>query len=231
MVKVEPSLRESQPATDTINRILDAAEELFADFGIAGTSVRDITQMAKVNVAAVNYHFDKKENLVRQVLDRRAAALEHERTIALNHIEARAAQEGRNPTVLELVDAMIGPIIDLALSSDRDWKHFIRFISRLSWEPGFEDMKPPESQIRIFERFDKLLQRALPAPVDDRTRLWRIAFMRAATQQTLMMITTLKSGKLQTVMPAAQIMAETPVETIRREFTAFIAAGLAAPPP
>ena len=54
MVKVEPSLRESQSATDTINRILDAAEELFADHGIAGTSVRDITQMAKVNVAAVN---------------------------------------------------------------------------------------------------------------------------------------------------------------------------------
>lgn len=230
MVKVEPSLRDSSPAADTINRILDAAEELFADGGIAGTSVRDITQMAKVNVAAVNYHFESKENLVRRVLDRRAAALEHERTIALNLVEARAASEGREPTVLELVDAMIGPIVNLALSGDRDWKHFIRFISRLSWEPGFEDMKPPESQLRIFERFDKLLQRALPA-LDDRTRLWRIAFMRSATQQTLMMITTLKAGAFQNTIPVAQILADTPVETVRRQLAAFVAAGIAAPAP
>ncbi len=228
MVKLEPSLRESQPATDTINRILDAAEELFAEAGIAGTSVRDITEKAKVNVAAVNYHFGSKDNLVHRVLERRAAALEHERTIALNLVEARCAREGREPTALEIVDAMIGPIVNLALSEDRDWKHFIRFISRLAWEPGFEDMKPPESQMRIFERFDKLLQRALPSLADDRTRLWRIAFMRSATQQTLMMITTLKGGKLPAVTPMVQVLADTPVETIRREFAAFIAAGLAA---
>lgn len=228
MVKLEPSLRESQPATDTINRILDAAEELFADNGIAGTSVRDITNMAKVNVAAVNYHFETKDNLVRRVLERRAAALEHERTIALNKVEALAARESRAPTVFELVDAMLGPIVDLALSGDRDWKHFIRFISRLAWEPGFENMKPPESQIRIFERFDRLLQRALPALADEPTRLWRIAFMRSATQQVLMLMTTLKGGKLPAATPAAVVLAGTPVESIRREFTAFIAAGLAA---
>jgi AcrR family transcriptional regulator len=232
MVKLEPSLRESPSATDTINRILDAAEELFADHGIAGTSVRDITQMAKVNVAAVNYHFETKDKLVYRVLARRAADLEHERTKALDRVEERAANESRPPAVTELVDAMIGPIVDLALSETGGWHHFIRFVSRLSWEPGFENMKAPESQIRIFERFDKLLQRALPALTGDpSTRLWRIVFMRSATQQTLMLITSLKAGKYPEGIPFLDAAAATPVDTIKREFTAFIAAGLAAPNP
>jgi hypothetical protein len=93
-------------------------------------------------------------------------------------------------------------------------------------------MKAPESQIRIFERFDKLLQRALPAPSHDpSTRLWRMVFMRSATQQTLMLITSLRAGKYPQGIPFLDAAAATPVDTIKREFTAFIAAGLAAPTP
>lgn len=232
MVKLEPSLRESPQTTATMNRILDAAEELFADQGIAGTSVRTITEKAKVNVAAVNYHFDTKENLVRKVLERRAADLEQSRTIALNAIEERASSEGREPTALELVDAMIGPIVELALSETGGWQHFIRFLGRLTWEPGFEDLEPPESQVRIFDRFESLLQKAVPSLADDIVmRKWRLAFMRSATQQTLMMITTLKAGKFPKAMPLAAAVAATPIGTIKRELSAFIAAGLAAPKP
>ncbi len=232
MVKLEPSLRESPQSSATIDRILDAAEELFAEHGIHGTSVRTITEKAKVNVAAVNYHFDKKENLVRKVLERRAGDLEHMRTIALDALEARAAREGREPAVAELVEAMIAPIVDLALSETGGWQHFIRFISRLTWEPGFEQLEPPESQVRIFDRFETALIRAVPHLADDTMmRKWRLAFMRSATQQSLMMITTLKAGKFPKAMPVAVAAAATPTDTIKRELAAFIAAGLAAPKP
>ena len=77
-----------------MNRILDAAEELFADHGIAGTSVRNITVKADVNVAAVNYHFTSKENLVKKVVERRADALELYRTEQLDRVDARARAEG-----------------------------------------------------------------------------------------------------------------------------------------
>jgi hypothetical protein len=165
-------------------------------------------------------------------LERRAGDLEHERTKALDRVEEHVASEGREPTVPELVDAMIGPIVDLALSETGGWHNFIRFVSRLSCEPGFENMKAPESQIRIFERFDKLLQRALPQlATDPATRMWRIVFMRSATQQTLMLITSLRAGKYPGGIPFLDAAATTPAETIKREFTAFIAAGLAAPKP
>ena len=45
----------------TKNKILDAADVLFADKGFNGTSLREITSQANVNLAAVNYHFGSKE--------------------------------------------------------------------------------------------------------------------------------------------------------------------------
>lgn len=54
---------------DTKNKIIKAANELFADHGFAGASVRDIASKAEVNLAAINYHFTNKENLYWQVFD------------------------------------------------------------------------------------------------------------------------------------------------------------------
>jgi AcrR family transcriptional regulator len=54
----------------TRERIIEAAEVLFALNGYEGTSMRDITERAEVNVAAVNYHFGSKENLLAVLLDR-----------------------------------------------------------------------------------------------------------------------------------------------------------------
>jgi AcrR family transcriptional regulator len=210
------------------DRILDAAERLFAEHGVAGTSVRAITEQAQVNVAAVNYHFGTKENLVRAVIARRASGLEAARSDALDALEARAAREARAPTASELVEAMVAPIFAQALSKDSGWPHFIRFVSRLVWEPGAENFAPPESSMRLFERFDAALRRALPAlGSDDGRRLWRLAFMRGATQHTLLLITALRTGAVPKGMPMAEAAAAADLETIKRELIAFIAGGLA----
>jgi AcrR family transcriptional regulator len=228
MVKVEPSLRESQSANATIERILDAAEELFAEKGVADTSVRNITDKAGVNVAAVNYHFDTRENLIRRVVERRAAILEEARRNALDRVEDAAQRQNRLPTVEELVNAMIEPVFDLTQDDHNPrWQHFIRLISRIAWEPQVEQLEPPPSTIELFQRFGQMLHRSLPDD-DLQRRLWRMAFMRAATQQTLLMIGAVKSGRIPKGMPLAEAAAQTPIEKIRREFVAFVAAGLQA---
>jgi len=53
---------------DCRERILEAAGEIFADFGFRGATVRKICERAKVNVAAVNYYFGGKEKLYSEVL-------------------------------------------------------------------------------------------------------------------------------------------------------------------
>ncbi len=58
----------TRPSDITRERILKAAERLFAERGYDGTSIRTIVAKAKVNQAAINYHFDGKDGLYREVL-------------------------------------------------------------------------------------------------------------------------------------------------------------------
>jgi AcrR family transcriptional regulator len=229
MTRVDLPLADATQTDATEDRILEAAERLFAEHGVAGTSVRAITEQAQVNVAAVNYHFGSKENLVRAVIARRLSGLEAARSTALDELEARAAREGRAPTVKELIESLVSPVFATALSGDSGWSHFIRFLSRLAWEPGVEDLAPPESSMRLFERFDAALQRAVPAlSADDGRRIWRLAFMRGATQHALLMITAQRTGRVPKDAPYAAAAAAVDVETIKRELIAFVAAGLSA---
>src|SRR5207247_5993504 len=68
---------------ETRERVLDAAERLFAERGFRATSIRDITAAARCNVAAVNYHFGGKVGLYREMFRRRLAALRERRVAGL----------------------------------------------------------------------------------------------------------------------------------------------------
>jgi len=58
----------TRPSDVTRERILNAAQRLFAERGYEGTSIRAIVAKARVNQAAINYHFDGKDGLYREVL-------------------------------------------------------------------------------------------------------------------------------------------------------------------
>jgi AcrR family transcriptional regulator len=70
VVDSDPARKAELEPPATRERLLDAAEELFALHGFAGTSVRDLTQRAECNLAAINYHFGNKEKLYQEVLRR-----------------------------------------------------------------------------------------------------------------------------------------------------------------
>src|SRR3546814_17956189 len=104
----------SSPSTREI--ILDTAEALFARQGHDGTSMRQITSEAGVNLAAVTYHFGSKEALVQAVLKRRLSILNQERLRLLDH---HAAEAGRDPlTPSQILDAFFGPLLPLAARPD-----------------------------------------------------------------------------------------------------------------
>ena len=58
----------TRPSEITRERILKAAERLFAERGYEATSIRAIVAKARVNQAAINYHFAGKDGLYREVL-------------------------------------------------------------------------------------------------------------------------------------------------------------------
>ena len=118
MASVEIPFAASANTQGTYDRILDVSESLFAKLGIVGTSVRTITDEAHVNVAAVNYHFGTKDNLVHAVIKRRFESLEQERADALDQIEELCARENRAPKPYELASVLISPTFAHIKSGD-----------------------------------------------------------------------------------------------------------------
>ncbi|MBE1161037.1 TetR/AcrR family transcriptional regulator [Dyella acidiphila] len=96
-------------SASTKERILTAAEALFAQRGFEGASLRQLTAAAGVNLAAVNYHFGSKDNLVEEVFKRRLDQLNARRLAALKQASGQAE------TDLEAVlDAFIRPALELS---------------------------------------------------------------------------------------------------------------------
>lgn len=108
----------------TKEKILSAAEQLFAHYGFAGASLRQVTAAAKVNLAAVNYHFGSKENLINEVFRRRLDELNTTRIRSLNF-----AQLKPNFTLEDVLAAFIRPALELSLEHN-DRTAFVRIMAR-----------------------------------------------------------------------------------------------------
>jgi AcrR family transcriptional regulator len=100
-------------ADPTPDRILDAAESMFASSGFAATSVRDITQQAGCNVSAVSYHFGSNEGLYERVFVRRLDALRNVRLEAVHHVlEEAASHEDLSLLLSTFAEAFLQPLME-----------------------------------------------------------------------------------------------------------------------
>ncbi len=167
----------ASPARGTKDRILDAAEALFAERGFGETSLRDITSAAGVNLAAVNYHFQSKDALIQAVFARRLGPLNEARLKLLDQVEA-AAGKGRLP-LEQVLRAFLEPLLRFEHAG------FKRLFGRMYADPGdlFEKIfrrQFAEAKVRFMAAF----RRALP-DLDQVEFLWRFHFMIGAMAHTL----------------------------------------------
>jgi AcrR family transcriptional regulator len=161
-------------AFSTKDRILGAAEELFAQFGFAGTSLRQVTSRADVNIAAVNYHFGSKENLVNEVFRRRMDEMSAQRLARL-----QLAVEQR-PGVLEpVLAAFVEPALTLALDRNGG-AAFIRVIARAYAEKNDGLRKFLSDQYgHVPREFAKAIAHCLP-DLPKEQLYWRLDFLSGA---------------------------------------------------
>jgi AcrR family transcriptional regulator len=96
-------------AQDTASRLRRAAERLFAEHGVDGVSLRQITKGAgQRNVTAVNYHFGSRDGLLRAVLEHHLAELRiRHRTLVDRYRDNPPDDPGDR--LRELADALVMP--------------------------------------------------------------------------------------------------------------------------
>ncbi len=163
------------PESGSKRKLLDAAEHLFADKGFEAVSVRDITALAKTNVAAVNYHFGSREALLGMVMSRYMVPINEERLARLETVDRKWS--GKAAPVEEIIDAFVRPLATQVRKSDLSERLFYKLTGRIFAEQA--DGMPPqiEEQLRqIIDRFTRSFAKALPlvAPED---LTWRIHFL------------------------------------------------------
>lgn len=98
---------------DTRDRLLAAALRIFADRGIASATLREITEEADANVAAVNYYFRSKEELTRTVLETCLRPINDARFKALKTCIEKNG--GKTPALEEIVEALVRPMVELSV--------------------------------------------------------------------------------------------------------------------
>lgn len=110
----------------TRESIVSAAELLFARHGYAATSMRDITEAAGVNIAAVNYHFGSKERLLIEILDQVVGPINTRRVELLDEIEARG-----EPDAEQVLTAFLRPDLEVLSELRSRDPELPRFVSRM----------------------------------------------------------------------------------------------------
>lgn len=175
----------SQP--DTKQRILDTAENLFAREGFHNTSLRAITGRARVNLAAVNYHFGSKDALAQAVLERRLTPLNESRRRSLDAVREASRAANRPPGVEETLRAFIEPTLAFR-DSGPGARDFITLVGRALGEPDgavrgiFMQLMEP-----VFSYFFETMRGALPnLPAE--TVFWRMVFALSSMGQTLCLL-------------------------------------------
>lgn len=205
--------------SSTRERILTTAERLFAEGGVATTSLRTITSLARVNLAAVNYHFGSKDALIEAVYERRLGPLNRARLRNLDSLESRATP----PTVADVVEAFVEPIVDFSARDAKDGLVFVRLLAQTCSEAAqhFHKLFARE-YAGVIKRYRAALANALPQ-LSAHELEWRLQFMIGAVNHAVADTVYLR--------PLASKNTAPDLKGAAHELVPFIVAGLQARSP
>lgn len=169
-------------ASDTTRTaILRAAERLYAERGFADVTLRDIVAEADVNLAAVNYHFGSKDELIAELFVTRSIATNRERLNELKQVEADGG--GRAP-IEAVLRALVGPTLRGCLGPDKQRSDAARFMIRASVEAVPPIRKIRNREIDHLRKFAAAMRRSLPA-LPEVEIYWGLHFALAMAHQTI----------------------------------------------
>lgn len=164
--------------SETVERILDAAEQLFAERGFTETSLRMITAKAGVNLAAVNYHFGSKKALIHEILARFLTPFCQGLDAELTRRQRLAGEDGLG--LEELLELLVQQALRVEPRLGNHLAVFMRLLGlALIQDQGHVRQYLDDKYGKVFRRYMQLLNEAAP-PVPPLELFWRLHFMLGA---------------------------------------------------
>jgi AcrR family transcriptional regulator len=186
--------------------------------GFEGTSMRQLTARAGVNLAAVNYHFGSKDALIEAVFRRRLDPMNVERIAELDRLESTNCVSPE-----AVIRAFVRPGLRMIEDGRGGGRNFIRLLGRTYTDPA-KDIRALIGRMYApaMERYKRALERALPQmPADD--LVWRMHFMFGTLAYTLAATDTVQ------LIAGCKPEDRYDARLLEERLTAFLAAGLHAP--
>jgi AcrR family transcriptional regulator len=200
----------------TKEKLLDAAEKLFARQGFHGTSLRDITGAAGVDLALVAYHFGGKKPLFAAVIERRGAMLNDERLRRLAEVRQAAAPEPASTEAV--IGAFFDPILDFLAHAGPGWHSYFSLLAWVNNSPEWGRRLMSKTFNATVREFIGALMESLPdaAPEDV---FWGYNFLTGALTLSLA-----ETGRLDVLSNG--LCRSTDVAALRARLGPFVTAGL-----
>lgn len=178
----------------TRSSILAAAERLYADRGFGDVTLRDIVAEANVNLAAVNYHFGSKDDLIAELFVTRSIQTNRER---LRELKAAEEDGGGRAPIDEILRALVGPPLRGCLGPANQRSTAARFMIRASIESVPPIRRIKNREIDHLRKFAAAMRRSLPDRSDVEI-YWGLNFALAMAHHTIReseRLTKLSEGK------------------------------------
>jgi AcrR family transcriptional regulator len=200
----------------TKDKLMDAAEKLFARRGFHGTSLRDITGAAGVDLALVNYHFGSKKQLLAAVLERRGQVLNQERLQRLAQVRLSAAPGA--PSTEAIVGAFLDPILDRLAHAGPGWHSYFALIAYVNNSPEWGRKLMGKTFDATVREFIQAVMQSLPgaAPEDI---FWGYNFLTGALTLSLA-----ETGRLDELSDG--LCRSDDVASLKARLGPYVAAGL-----
>ncbi len=209
-----PRLRKTEQREQTITRILDAAEALFARNGFHGATLKDVAKAGGVDPALIHHYFGDKTQLFNATFGRRAAIANQVRMEALDTYEAQSA--GRM-TVDGVIDAFVGATFDMLNRPEKGWLNYGVLVAQVNNTPewGGETMRLHFDP--LVRRFIGMLKSLAP-DLPDEDVYWFYHLLSGSLTLTLA-----QTGRIDALSEG--ICRSEDIPAVRRRMTPLFAAG------
>ncbi|HEY7807517.1 MAG TPA: TetR/AcrR family transcriptional regulator [Croceibacterium sp.] len=205
--------RKSEQRAETMERILDAAEVLFAQHGLYGVTLKEVAAQVGVHHTLLNYYFEDKKTLFDAVFARRAVVTSERRMRVLDEYDAST----KTPTIEGALRAFLDTDLDLYIEGGEGWKNYAQLTAQVANTPEWGAQLMDEHFDPVVLRLIGLLKRALPDCAEEDI-FWGYHFVSGA-----LLLTLARTGRIDKL--SGGICKSEDFAAVKERMASFMAAG------